>query len=184
MPTFVVISTWKCQVTFVFVQKRKKVILQDSALFSFYVSHFKWTRQDWMSLYHDFSTTVEIISAKSIRTLEEERASEAIRWLYSSLKVFFLTRARDSWFLLTLALIFFLSQADTWSCVSVEGVDHSFVDCQVNRAIMKVKWLAKSYLWIHYFPRGWRESKCHSFSLFHPLVPWVTRAGWLIHSRN
>lgn len=66
-----------------------------------------------MSLYHDFSTTVEIISAKSIRTLEEKRSPEAIRWLYSSLKVFFLTRARHSWLLLTLALIFFLSNADT-----------------------------------------------------------------------
>ncbi len=66
-----------------------------------------------MSLYHDFSTTVEIISAKSIRTLEEKRSPEAIRWFYSSLKVFFLTRARHSWLLLTLALIFFISQADT-----------------------------------------------------------------------
>lgn len=121
-----------------------------------------------MSLYHDFSTTVQIISAKSIRTLQEKRSPEVIRWLYSSLKVFFLTRARDSWLLLTLALIFFLSQADTWSSVSVEGVNHFFVDCRVNRAIMKVKWLAKSYLWIQYFPRGWREGKCHSFSLLHP----------------
>jgi len=46
-----------------------------------------------MNKFHDFITTVEIISVKSIRTLEEKRSPQAIRWLYSSLKVFFLTRA-------------------------------------------------------------------------------------------
>lgn len=94
-----------------------------------------------MNLFHDLITTVEIISVKSIRTLEEKRSTKAIRWLYSSLKVFFLT------------LIFFLFQADMWSSVSVERVDHSFVDCWVNRAIMKVKHPTKSYLWIHYLLR-------------------------------
>ncbi len=154
MPTVVVITTWKCQVTFVFVQKKKRtVILQDSALSSLYVGHSNGGGKiEWVYI----MTSAQLLKSSLLNRSglwRRKGPPEAIRWLYSSLKVFFLTRARHSWLLLTLALIFFLSQADTWSGVSVEGVDHFFVDCRVNRAIMKGKWLAKSYLWTNYFPR-------------------------------